>query len=1415
MTTKKTQVSRNQIRDHAVDRSKILEASIGTDEIIDGSVTSDKLSGGSVDESKLSDDVLVRILPETTGQGRDYQAAMSAATDPSEKNPFATMGDVRGQQAFWGTPVSGVARFSGDPVGTVRLDRDTGILYYKSATGDAPLAVVFDHSKAVGLEGSTEHQHVSSDEKEMLRRLVANGAVPPGLEVGGAAKFIVRSQDYEDVADGSNVLFLHHDLNDSDGTRTILLLANSDVSGPFSGLMDLGHGVWLRRRDRGSGWFNENDHTYFPDDDGRYLVDGDDQIVDNSALGMRVRDTESVVSSVERDETGRIVVSTTPPVRDRGTPMILTPIVVGSGKGFAGHEVKTRFSAKGKISSEAIESPSITSDGEGSYYAVYLDGSGRIRGARLHASGKFLAQLSLLPSSSGDMWPTTSFRSVRASMVIRRKVSTTEMEDRFLVISAVDSDGVGWILASSRVPRSTGSAGRSESAVSLSMSEARPSEGAWENHSPRKHEVYVVAQGQPEATAVVITGDDTAVVWTSVNEVDVNSSQSGVLSYDSYGSAFRGAVSKRSIELILRSAEGVSRWRRTALRIPTGKWGAAVEQSRSGGLVEHVEGVSPDEIDISVALMRSGATVQDVVVTTWISDAGLSVLRQQLDSVGATVTAEALGSHDDVRVDDLACMGGRYVHMISRGAASGGLVHRRISVDANLDVYVEPPVALDGEAVLSKTIGRHRVRYEDDDRAVIVSDTLQTEPLLGYDGLQFNEHDVALLCSVSGETWVMEAARRVRLRSIIDQVPSDELASALADQFKTLQSLKVWNHVLDVSDAQVTAREGAAASSIYDPSGNEWLVISGGVASSDRQEPASSDVVLVRARFSGSPLSPSYACAVVSPSVARRAYHGQCLVANANPSALPTVPGSSCFVFCIGGRREGGIERDAVGAFAENILTRILLQNMDDTSSDMSGVATSATASVDLTAVIPTLLKPIVFASWDGVVWRLVIVRAPRVWVLKESSPGTLFGATMPGPENAYEVGPSPSASVHQRSACTFFQENALSSGDYIWNPDMQVSRPGKTHVLCVNADGDDEDHLKVMTFDPANETNVRWEDVVVDSTEIPARRLDATLVWSGVKKGSSGTNDRQLLMMYGGSVGGSPTSEVWLLEYWRDDLNTPRAKWVFLTDAGHHGLAPAATSPFGARRPSSTAKTGTSDHAVYFGGGRLASGYEEPGLTMAQLPYPMKHADDLPVESIAMDMGGDFAPGRAYVVSEPIDLDNVQTLSGPVSYEIVGGANDQAQHMIRVAVGMDGTDQLHSLVYDDDLTAWVWTEAFSVDDMPTEACTLSEFSEGMTEAQLVREGTDFFTALSRRLHVVLMIPAMDPNNEIKVSGLRFLSQLQDHDANSDARVTWMTAPAGVKAVAVTPRSVLVRNDSGSDIDRLRVVVLGVDQDAS
>lgn len=1410
--TKRTQVNAEQIRDKAVSREKLDGATVGTDELIDGSVTGDKIANGAVGADKLTTELLGRVLPETTGSDRNYNAALQAAAQPSEQNPFATMNDVKGDQRFWGAPTTTVPTFRGDPVGTAKLDRVSGQIHFKNGENTSR-PIVVDHSVAANLEANPEHRHVNAKEKDFLAAIINTGVTPSQatslLKGADGQQVIVRYQDYENVENGASVTFLHPDLNDPNFKRFVQVSRNYDLSGFFTDFLDLGHGVWFRKRDYGSGISKFSDHQYFPDSANTFTLPAEDTEFDGSVVGMRVRGTQAFIQSVERNENGEIVVTTSPDVQDRSKPMILTPIEVGDGKGFVGHRSLTSFERKYLVGFNG-GSPVIVSDGEGSYYVLYLTSNGQLRASRFHSSGEYVATVNLLPSSSGDQWPTTSFQSIKAGMILRKAELTSILDERILVVSAVDTDGNGWILTSSNIPKSIGSEGRSSSAISISFSEARLSSDAWEDHLPRQHEVYVINQGTADATALIVTCDDTVVVWTSVNDTDPTLSASGVLSYSFFGSTFRGVSAGKSVELIVRTAQGIGQWRRAALNIPTGKWGSAVESNRVSNY-EYISDVPDNNIDIARAQVRISGDLYDAIVIAWSTKEGLNVLIEQLDAAGSSITTSAHKVRQNIHLQDIMLLGAKDVHLFSRSDKKvAGLSYRRIMISDTLEDYIEVPKFIGDQHVVSKTVSSHRVLYNDENQAILVTDTLQTEPLLGYDGFQFNEHDLALIVRSEAGLEILEAKRPVRLRSIVEQNPATPLVATLANQFKTVQSFRPWNTITDFDNNAVSSAEGAAANSIYDPSGNEWLIVTGGVEGPERQIDALGRVLLIRNRMTGTPEHPAYLATTLEPTIVKRAYHGQCVVANATSSAVPSVPGSSCFVFCFGGRRSGGIDEDIVGAFAENVVTRFLLQNLDDSTNDLSEVETSSVATVDLTASIPTLLKPVLFTCWDGTLWRLVIVRAPRIWILKESVGTSLFGATMPGVANAYEVGPSPSISVPDRSVCAYFQENSASPGDYIWNPDLQLSRPGKTTVLCFGANSTDGKVL-VLDFDPANEADIRWQEVVIDSNQVPAARIDATLVWSGVKKGSADTPDRQLFMLYGGIVGNKPSSEVWMLEYWRDELNTPRAKWIFLSDAAHYGIAPAVSSAFGARRPTSTSKTGFSDHAVYFGGGRLASGYEEPGLLMLQLPYQMKAIADIPLEGMAMDMGGDLLPVNAHAVSEPIILDNVQSLSGPIIIEALDGANNEINNQVRVAVGMEGTDDLYSLTYNG--SSWEWTTAFNIDSMSEYACTLADFNTGMTEAQLVRGSTSFFTAASKKLYLVFMIPAMDPNDVMRLSSVRFLTQPQEHDANAYSKPTWMNVIGNMRVALASPKSVHVTNNTGSTIEKLRVAVIGVDED--
>jgi hypothetical protein len=1205
----------------------------------------------------------------------------------------------------------------------------------------------------------------------------------PGLHL--YSDMTVHVEDFSSINNSNHVVVIHPEINDPENKRDVTLLVRTDVSTLFSTSSSYGHGAWYGKRDNGSHLYDKIFGEYEPVNDNSYLINNDEN-VDASIIGSRINGSMAIISGIERDVSGNFIVSF---IKDNGcnNNSNLVPTTISVSVNNVGPESMSKFINKSILKNNTM---TMFSDGEGSIYSFYIE-NGDIKCERTHANSK------KIPVSIIGNLP--KFTSVKSSVVLRKHPTKNTLWERFAVLSAVDMNGNLWVLTTSSITRSFSNSGAMANKLSLSLSQM----ALMGPHRVVSHEVLTLGQGTDWATAVIIYSNDFSMKWLSVNETILSMSNEGVI--QSGSGEFKATSTDHSIEILIRTPVLEGGWKRIASRVPNAQIGTkwfSLEDSERGQVYPETPSCA---ISISSVKTEHEDSFKRHVVTSWCNNGIVNISVDEMDEFSEEISNNYRCFVDDVPTYNLKTIGGSKLHIFAQ-TPEHGMVFRTASIrpSDNTPYFSKPLYMEDYSKIELFTYSEYRIWYQYVDGVDMgspslpadCSNNIQYSPSLTYrgdvpiiksntlfieeeDGYGLQEHDFHVVLRASdGKYHLSKYEKRVRLRSIIDQRVASAILGSRASQFSNVLS-----HLVEKDFVQ-TVGAGAASISV---DGKEWFFVQNGELDGKK----TSNLSILRCILSGDPLHPSYTVAHRTPSIKKRSHAGLYAIANANVSVTPPVPANSAILFSVGGE-EGA-----------SFLTRLIISNLNDSTSGMTSVSIP---NIDESASLSPFSggyyknKPvdnsICFLSFDGSIWKLIVISNNNVYSINDGSSGTLFGDTsLPNASDTtrFSVSNDAGVSFSNKTCMSYFQFTQSNPTVICHNSDFSVQRPGNTTVIAVDITG-------VFVYDYTGSESVNWEQVQIVSPFTPAPRTGAKLVWSGTKRGATARVSNYFIM-HGGEIDGKATSETWILEYYRDHGGTPTGHWALLSSGEYHGLIPAIKHAYGMRRPVPTSKGATSAHGVLFGGGLHDSGFQENGIYLTHLPNQIKSINEAPLDSMVFDMSGEYLPSRPVIISEPIDVRNISRIEIPFVIESIGREFDPS--FIRVAIGFDGIDNLYSLQPG---TPWSWTSSFSISEIGEEACTLSEMSN-LSDALLIRGTTPFFQNGSNFMYIVLYYPLMHMNDGKKLKSIRFNTRLQAHDATPDAKPTYARAPINLKAVNVGSRATLVRNDTGSVMNNVKVVI--------
>lgn len=614
--------------------------------------------------------------------------------------------------------------------------------------------------------------------------------------------------------------------------------------------------------------------------------------------------------------------------------------------------------------------------------------------------------------------------------------------------------------------------------------------------------------------------------------------------------------------------------------------------------------------------------------------------------------------------------------------------------------YISQPQTLGGGLILSLTSSPVRLRYDEAGEPSVSKLNAQLNTVSANDSFAVSDVDLAALMLVDGMLKIFVRKNPVRL-----------LSSQVDGGSNTQQAILL-------SDTNtIPAAEGVAMSAFYNEAGSDWIILYGGTEVVDSEANATNRVVAIRRRMSGDDVVHAFKTFTL-PGLQARSYHAAYAISNETASVSPLIAANSGFVFAFGGRAVGSIENDESRSVVPSFVSRIFIENADDVTANIDNLAMTAANTEDMSAQIPASVRPVIFMTWDGSNWALVIVRPPDVWIIQEGSGQSWFDdqASLPGEAEVEKVGADFDASFSKRGALAYFQYIHASS-DICWNPDVSnaSSKPGITYVLYFGPGDEGAGALKSMVFNPQSPNTFTWENVEVVSNDEPSSREDAVLVYGGVKRGST-TDDHHIFYLYGGQNDGTYLDDVWMLEYWVETTtgtNIHKARWVFITNGENGSVLQPMTSVASVRRPAETDQTTLPNNmGVYLFGGRLPEVATSPDLAFLQLPQYWRETSDADLEILGQDMGGAHIPIPAYVISDPLDISNVHAIKGPLfgSFYDMAGRMGLLPMEVKIAFGFGTSVDLYSIDKDGN-----WSSPFSIEDIHEEAYSLAEVNRGLS----------------------------------------------------------------------------------------------------
>ena len=1403
--------SSRQIKDESLDSDSLGPNSVGTSEIIDGSVTASKISPGAIDTQHVSQDLINRLLPEGDLEG-NIADALNNSRQPGSNNPFATLLDVKSPSHWWNQPFDSIAAFSVDADNTVRLDSRTHVPYIRiSKNVISPLSI--DHSAAINLESDPNHRHVTENHLKILNRLNnleaperAKAAPRPTRPV--SQRFFISSLDNE-----AYYPIVHDEIYDVEYKRVVRLYKKSESTVLTLNLIPMGHGFFPHPSREGSYSTGvpkiDNASIYFNAKGEVEFLSSNPSVINPGLVGLGVSGLHNAqVALVEKQESSTLL-QLSEPISDSNIPAFFTNLSVGGPDGWVAYSEKTSW--KNRLDSvSGFSNLEVVVDGQDSSWIIGTDTNGQLKMSWHFPGSETAAKVNIQSVKASAAWIGRKFKLVTSACLIRPEPAPAQTSTRRLIVFAVTEEGERFILISDKLSDYFGDSGRKaskKSVIAVAFDHfVLPTGGYWsdfDDFDPQQAQVLVPSQGTIYAKAILLMCDGGKVRWISVqdNNVSTNSSTSHGAFGDTLGdgSAFKACAGPYSVEAIVRSADGTGGWIRKQMSLQTSGSLVSIPPSDRSNPYSRFNDFGFDKADICYVRQDNRVTGSDVIVYGTVFGENADALWLAVEALEPNESAQTLSGYTSKEIampnggSSLVLAGGTKCRIFVSDLADkkttysweayldhslvGFFLDRREVLDGSIISFDESPVR-----VVSNITGNG---------AVTSSTTRQADG-----SLKHQEHDARLVVQDRLGHWTIYSSEpSVRMRR--GGTPYSGLESSYIDFDQSVPSLM-----------------GARLSSLRDgTNSNEWFVIAGG---SDGLN-SKSNVYFSR-RLSASPGENPLLLLDENIDIGKRAWHGQYSIACRTAYGPLTIPANTGFFFFYGGLSSGKIDKPSTWSLAPAELVRVMVTDLNETGSMVAGdLEGTVTQTESMVTSLPKMVNPAIFMVKSVSQFIMVFVDAPNVYYLYDGTPSTgFFGTSLPTESNVINVTPDSLVSLGSRGAMAFFQllQGATDDSQICYNPDFQLSVPGKTTLLHYGGESSDDPEraLRVLVVDPSSVENVSWDLVSVSGGSIPTPRADASLVWLGVWQSTGSINSitvptRQLFYLYGGQFAdGTKADDLWLLEYWTETGTeglTHNARWTFLSSGKTYGIIPASSSLCGVRCPKVTSKAGSSPHGAWFFGGEGKPGIALSDATEVHLPVAMRNAADINLEQVAYDIGGCQLPSNSWISSEPIDIANVQDIGQPLDILVQDPDGDLAyMDEIRIGIAIDDPSNVYTV---NDAGDW---SLVAIEDFGTGFSSLADFQTGINITTASRGDQSWFPESAKKLYVILYFGCIETARRTVLARASFRTRLISSPTEIE-RMGWeeISSSENFTVTLSSSSGLVIENNSGVEAGPLMVTV--------